>query len=41
MQKCGMRFEGISEQGLKIKGVFRDVAHYGITREHWCLIHRS
>jgi len=39
MQKCGMRFEGISEQGLKIKGVFRDVVHYGLTKERWHSIH--
>jgi ribosomal-protein-alanine N-acetyltransferase len=35
MQKCGMKFEGISEQGLKIKGIFRDVVRYGITKDHW------
>ena len=35
MQKCGLRFEGISEQEVKIKGVFRDVARYGMTMEHW------
>jgi ribosomal-protein-alanine N-acetyltransferase len=36
MQKCGMRFEGISVQSAKIKGVFRDVARYGLTKEQWC-----
>ena len=35
MQKCGMKFEGISEQGVRIKGVFRDVVHYGIIKDHW------
>ena len=28
-------FEGISEQGLKIKGVFRDVVRYGATKARW------
>ena len=36
MQKCGMKFEGISEQGVKIKGIFRDVVRYGITKDYWC-----
>ena len=35
MEKCGMTFEGVSIQGVKIKGVFRDVARYGITKEQW------
>ena len=35
MQKCGMKCEGISEQEVKIKGIFRDVVHYGITKEQW------
>jgi len=35
MQKCGMKFEGVSEQGLKIKGAFRDIVRYGITKEQW------
>ncbi|MCL1964288.1 MAG: GNAT family N-acetyltransferase [Firmicutes bacterium] len=35
MQKCGMKLEGIGRQEVKIKGVFQDVAHYGITRERW------
>ena len=39
MQKCGMKFEGISEQEVKIKGVFRDVVRYGITKEHWRSLH--
>lgn len=39
MQKCGMKFEGVSEQGVKIKGVFRDVVRYGVTKEHWCSLH--
>ncbi len=35
MQKSGMRFEGISVQEVKIKGIFQDVVHYGITRAQW------
>jgi ribosomal-protein-alanine N-acetyltransferase len=35
MQKCGMNFEGVSIQGVKIKGFFRDVARYGVTKGHW------
>ena len=35
MQKCGMKFEGVSEQGLKVKDIFRDVVHYGMTKEYW------
>ncbi len=35
MQKCGMQFEGISLQEVKIKGIFQDVVHYGITRLQW------
>jgi ribosomal-protein-alanine N-acetyltransferase len=33
MQKCGMKQEGIGIQQEKIKGVFRDTVHYGITRD--------
>ena len=40
MEKCGMKFEGISEQGKKIKGVFRDIVNYGITKKHWCSLHK-
>lgn len=35
MTKCGMRFEGIGIQELKVKGVYQDAVHYGITREMW------
>ena len=35
MQKCGMNWEGISIEGEKVKGVFRDVVHYGLTRGEW------
>lgn len=35
MQKCGMEFEGIGRGEVKVKGEFRDVAHYGVTRERW------
>ena len=31
MAKCGMKLEGVGKQEEKIKGVFRDVVHYGIT----------
>jgi len=40
MEKCGMKFEGVSEQAKKVKGIFRDVARYGITKAHW-LFQRS
>jgi ribosomal-protein-alanine N-acetyltransferase len=40
MQKCGMIFEGVNIQGVKIKGIFRDVARYGVTKEQWRSIHR-
>ena len=43
MIKCGMKFEGIGKQEEKIKGTFRDVLHYGITKEQWdglkCEVH--
>jgi len=35
MKKCGMEFEGISRQELKIKGIFHDVVRYGITKKRW------
>ena len=35
MQKTGMKLEGVAKQQVKVKGVFHDVAHYGITREEW------
>lgn len=35
MQKCGMRYEGLSPQEVKVKGVFQDVVHYGITRSQY------
>ena len=35
MQKCGMEFEGIAKQEVKVKGVFRDTVHYGITKDGW------
>ena len=39
MKKCGMELEGIGKQEFKIKGVFRDAVHYGITKERWFSIH--
>lgn len=38
MRKCGMEFEGIRKQELKVKGIFRDVVYYGITKERWVSI---
>jgi ribosomal-protein-alanine N-acetyltransferase len=35
MEKCGMEFEGIAKQKEKIKGIFRDVVHYGIIAKRW------
>lgn len=35
MEKCGMKFEGVSKQGRKIKGIFQDVVNYGVTKEDW------
>ena len=35
MAKCGMKFEGIGIQELKVKGVYQDAVHYGITKEMW------
>jgi RimJ/RimL family protein N-acetyltransferase len=36
-----MKFEGISEQGVKIKGIFRDVVRYGITKDHWISLNQN
>ncbi len=38
MQKCGMAREGVGIQEVKVKGVFRDVVHYGMTREAWAAV---
>jgi ribosomal-protein-alanine N-acetyltransferase len=35
MVKCGMALEGIGRQEVKIKGIFHDTVHYGITKEQW------
>ena len=35
MAKCGMELEGVFKQEVKSKGTFRDIFHYGITRERW------
>jgi len=32
MEKCGMRREGLGIKEVKIKGIFHDLVHYGITR---------
>ena len=39
MKKCGMKYEGTGIQEVKVKGVFRDVIHYGITRADWAAGH--
>ena len=41
MQKCGMEAEGTRKQAVKIKGVFRDQALYGITRARWIELARG
>ena len=41
MQKCGMKREGVSILGRKVKGVFRDAVHYGITKEQWQSANRT
>lgn len=35
MEKCRMKQEGLGIKEVKIKGIFQDVVHYGIIREHW------
>ena len=35
MANCGMKCEGVGKKEQKMKGVFRDVVHYGITKETW------
>jgi len=35
MLKCGMLYEGTGIQQEKVKGVFVDNVHYGITKERW------
>ncbi|MCL2420495.1 MAG: GNAT family N-acetyltransferase [Defluviitaleaceae bacterium] len=35
MTKCGMEVEGVGKQEEKVKGIFRDVIHYGITKDRW------
>ncbi|MFQ8704685.1 MAG: GNAT family N-acetyltransferase [Thomasclavelia sp.] len=35
MAKSGMQLEGIGIQELKIKGIYQDVIHYGITKKMW------
>lgn len=32
MEKCGMKREGVGIEEVKVKGVFYDVVHYGITK---------
>jgi len=38
MQKCGMVKEGLIRQEQKVKGVFHDSVHYGITKADWELL---
>ena len=35
MTKCGLKKEGLAREEVKIKDVFRDVVHYGLTRWEW------
>lgn len=35
MEKCGLMKEGFALAEVKIKGIFRDVVHYAITKEQW------
>lgn len=35
MQKCGMKYEGIGKQEVKVKGIYYDVVHYAILRQDW------
>ena len=35
MAKCGMKLEGVAKQQHKVKGIFQDVCHYGITKADW------
>ena len=35
MEKSGMLLEGKSPKSEKIKGVFHDLVHYGIIKQHW------
>lgn len=35
MLKCGMLYEGTGRKEQKVKGVFRDVLHYGMLLEDW------
>lgn len=35
MKRCGMSKEGTCKQEVKVKGVFYDVVHYGITKNQW------
>ena len=38
MEKSGMLLEGKSPRSEKIKGVFQDLVHYGIIKEHWDML---
>ena len=35
MEKCGMKFEGVSFQGRKVKGKYTDCVHYAVLRSEW------
>lgn len=35
MAKCKMKLEGIGIDEVKVKGIYHDTVHYGITREMW------
>ncbi|HHX60257.1 MAG TPA: GNAT family N-acetyltransferase [Epulopiscium sp.] len=35
MKKCGMQYEGIGLQEVKVKGIYYDVVHYAILKQNW------
>jgi len=35
MQKCGMKYEGLALQEVKVKNIYYDVVHYAILRDNW------
>lgn len=35
MKKSGMKLEGVSEEEVKIKGIYMDVVHFGILKKDW------
>lgn len=35
MQKCGMKYEGMGLEEVKVKGIYHDVVHYAILKCDW------